>query len=227
MKVLVIGDVHTRWGRLNTIINKRRPDVVIQVGDFGYWPGEHYFNKRKWNRYWDPSFIKTPVPLYFCDGNHENHPKLIEATKDNNEIAPNVFYQKRGSVLVLGGIRILFMGGAFSIDKAWRVPGKDWFPEETISQTDVYNLPETDIDMVVSHTGPNEFIQGLDTIKEQGQYKDCSTDALTYILNKYEPKRWFFGHFHVFKQGSFGGCEWTAMDMLGPGRSGSWYEFII
>ncbi len=229
-KVLVIGDVHTRFGLMNQLISKKQNkiDAVLQLGDFGYWPDEFYLKSRSytgsdvWEKYWDPSFIKSPVPIYWVDGNHENHPALIADTAETNEVAPNCFYQKRGSVLTLGLTKILFIGGAFSIDKASRTPGKDWFPEETISQKDVYNLPDEKIDMVISHTGPNEFVKGLDSIKEQPHYKDPSTDALSVVLEKYKPRRWYFGHWHTYQKGFTNDCNWETLDYLGDYRQKSW-----
>ena len=38
---------------------------------------------------------------------------------------------------------VLFMGGADSIDKKYRKIGFDWFPEELITQKDIYELPDT------------------------------------------------------------------------------------
>jgi len=37
-KILITGDIHNDFGELNELINKKRPDLVICCGDFGYWP---------------------------------------------------------------------------------------------------------------------------------------------------------------------------------------------
>jgi len=65
---------------------------------------------------------------------------------------------KRGSVLKLPDKRnILFIGGALSIDKKQRTIGYDWFPQETISQKNIFELPDEKIDIVISHTAPKYF----------------------------------------------------------------------
>ncbi len=229
MKILVVGDVHTRWDLLNKIINKKKPDAVLQVGDFGYWPGETYRSinsmtgKSVEKKFWDPELIKTPVPLYFCDGNHENHWALEKDTKDNNEVAPNVFYQKRGSVVNINGVNILFMGGAASIDKQHRTLGKDWFPEEEISQKDIYNLPDQDVDVIISHAAPTKMVEELDSWKSfVTEFKDSSYSALDVVLEKYNPPLWLFGHFHQSQKGVINNTKWICLNMLGPGESGNW-----
>lgn len=217
MKTMVMGDVHGKFGGLNTFISKHNPDIILQAGDFGYWPKE--FNKtyldntgriRTWN-----SKIKNPrTEIYWCDGNHEDFDALNNRITD--ELWPNVFYQKRGSVRMLqDGRNVLFMGGAFSIDGKYRTPGYDWFPEdEKINQRDIMNLPDVDIDIVISHTAPNEFIINDDRIMER-EIKDASRDALSVVLDKYRPKFWWFGHFHHYQKGLFRDCKWTALGDLG------------
>ena len=39
MKVIVIGDVHGEFNKLNAFLNKpKNIDIILQCGDFGYWP---------------------------------------------------------------------------------------------------------------------------------------------------------------------------------------------
>ena len=55
------------------------------------------------------------------------------------------------------------MGGAESHDKEWRVGqeraggDKIWFAEERITEQDLRNLPDRQIDIIVSHAAPREF----------------------------------------------------------------------
>ena len=44
MKVLVVGDIHGDWGKLNSLLTVKRPDIVLQCGDFGWWPAEIFFH---------------------------------------------------------------------------------------------------------------------------------------------------------------------------------------
>jgi len=33
MKIMIVGDVHGEFGTLNTLINRRKPDMIIACGD--------------------------------------------------------------------------------------------------------------------------------------------------------------------------------------------------
>lgn len=193
--ILVVGDVHGRFSRLNSLINKKHPSIVLQVGDFGYWPNLRNRTKVR----------SGDAIVYFCDGNHEDHESLKNLK--NNEIYKNVFYMKRGSTIDLpDGRTVLFMGGAHSFDWRYREAGRDWFPElELVTEKDLENLPDKKIDIVISHTAPEEFFIGFPP-KE-----DPSRESLSYILKKYEPKLWFFGHFHMYDTGFDSGCKWVAL----------------
>jgi hypothetical protein len=207
--IIVMGDIHGRFEKVNTVVKSLPQDTtILQVGDFGWWPRFHNSirisadgRKIPWNQY---SLNTNGIKLYWCEGNHEDFESLPNLT--SNEVMPNVFYQKRGSILQLPDKRkVLFMGGAESIDMRHRVQGRDWFPEEMISYRDIDNLPDEKIDIIISHTAPLEFCLGL-------RYEDDpNRKVLSYLLEKYQPKRWYFGHFHFHKKGFDNGCHWTSL----------------
>jgi hypothetical protein len=73
-------------------------------------------------------------------------------------IAPNVIYQPRGSTFTdSDGTRFLFVGGAPSIDQAFRTPGKSWWPEETITEEEHERAMavEDRVHVLVTHDAPN------------------------------------------------------------------------
>jgi len=211
VKIIIVGDVHGDFAALNQMINKKRPDIVLACGDFGYWP----------------KFASsgTPKPgsgkIYFCDGNHEDHWSLRDLA--NREVWPNTFYMPRGSHLVLpDGRRVMFIGGAASVDREWRTEGVDWFKEELITEQQAFDLPDVPVDIVVSHTCPSQWV---DSVHSGGvEVRDPSTMALSHALNKYQPRQWYFGHWHCYKAGRqelFDGppCDWVALSHTrGEGR---------
>jgi len=225
MKIIVCGDTHGNWRYLNTLINTKNPDIILQCGDFGYWPSmeevpyEDHGYYRKKNKYKVCGMKNPNTKIYWCDGNHEEFSKLNEV-KDN-EICPNVFYMKRGSTLTLPDKRVvLFMGGGDSIDKNLRTPGYDWFPEELISQRDIYNLPDVKVDIIISHTCPTEFkVEG-----DSEKYNDPSRKALSVLLKKYRPSLWYFAHWHLFKEGFDEGTKWTCLNMAGETH---WWKYLL
>ena len=99
MKIAIVGDVHMHFKGLAYIVRTHSPDVILQCGDFGYWPKDNNYNI---------DYCKNgQTKIYFCDGNHEDHESLRSLT--SNEIHPNIYYQPRGSILKLGDYNILFM----------------------------------------------------------------------------------------------------------------------
>ena len=250
--IIVCGDQHGSWSHLNILINKKKPDIILQCGDLGFWPNMHNtrlidtgkkewveghadsagrlhipgYSRRQITAKWDQYGIKNhTTKIYWCDGNHEDHDAIDNIVKSNKlEIMPNVFYQPRASYMKLPDERVvLFMGGADSIDKKWRIQGHDWFPQELISYRDMDNLPECKIDIVISHTCPEECMYFMkDHIKND--YKDPSRSALSYVLEKYKPSLWYFGHFHFEKKFQYKDTVFHMLDMAGPGRS--WWVWL-
>lgn len=199
--IYVMGDFHAHYWPVQELLKKSKSyvEMILQCGDFGYFP--NFYNVPKLQTY--------GIPLYFCDGNHEDFRELKKL--ENNEVYENIFYQKRGSVLTLpDGRNVLFFGGARSIDKDLRTPGIDWFPDEEITQRDIIDLPiNVEIDVVISHTCPIEFDLGID----ESRFPDPSRLALSVILEEFKPRFWYFGHFHKYARGIFNHCQWTALDM--------------
>jgi len=227
-KIMVMGDIHGSWGHVNILINKKYDEIasILQCGDFGYWPNFHDKTEITplGHRYtFDNYGLKNKdIPIYFCDGNHENHPALLKGDKILED--KNIHYMKRGTTLTLeDGQVVLFMGGAKSIDKKFRLAGHDWFPEESITEKELYSLPDVKVDIVISHTCPKKFNITYDRIGF-GDFKDENRDKLDYVLMKYKPRLWAFGHFHKHQTGLAKGCQWTALDMAGS--SGKWWIWL-
>jgi|LSQX01.2.fsa_nt_gb Icc-related predicted phosphoesterase len=220
MSIIIAGDFHGKFGPVNTLIAKYKPSIILQCGDFGWWPRFHgqeykigYMKTAIWNQY---SLNNKDTKIFWCPGNHEDWESLNGITKNNNEVMPNVFYLERGHIIELPDHRkILFIGGALSIDRDNRIersPYFGWFHEETISQIDIETLPDENIDIIISHTAPNEFIIKNGNLNYP---HDPSRDALSYVLKKYQPKLWYFGHMHKFQTGKFNDCEWTCLSAVG------------
>jgi hypothetical protein len=231
-QVIVMGDLHGVWSQANHLINQKKPQIVLQCGDFGYWPKwdntttivvEDNFDGQKLKPFNQYGIKPEDARIYWCDGNHEDHESL-KKIRDAGifEIQPNVFYQPRGSTLELpDGRVVLFMGGADSVDKRERTPGRDWFPEETIKSKDLDNLPNYAVDIIISHTAPKEFYKklmttrNLETYNWEDKFNDPSREALSYILHKYKPSLWYFAHFHIFGRGYYENTRWCCLNMAG------------
>jgi Icc-related predicted phosphoesterase len=218
--IIIMGDIHGQFKLVNHVIETLPLDsIILQVGDFGWWPRFH--NKIRLSSdgrqiAWDQYSLNTKgIKLFWCDGNHEDFEHL--ETIKTNEVMKNVFYMKRGSILQLpDGRKVLFMGGGNSIDMRYRIQGLTWFPQENISHKDIRNLPDEKIDIIISHTAPLEFNIGR-------RYEDDpNRRVLSHLLERYQPRLWYFGHFHFYQRGIYKNCRWTALaDTYSDEK---WYE---
>ena len=227
MKLMCVGDLHGDWPKLNSLITEKKADIILQTGDFGWWPKMEvtkpvlYGQQKKWLL---KGIKRGNSSIYWCDGNHEEHPLLVQ-DGEIHEMYEGVYHGSRGSTLTLPDGRIvLFAGGASSIDEKLRTPGHDWFPEETIKNKDLDIMLKHDkIDIVISHTCPTSFIHRL----KKGNFakvNDPSCIALEYVLEKYKPSLWYFGHWHLNVTGFDKGCQWMCLDY--PGHGGRWWTWV-
>lgn len=210
MKIAIVGDIHGHMDALNSIVALERekgeePQAIIQCGDFGVW-------NHNWNGGVKVDF--DHIPVYFCRGNHEEHNALDTLPQDkieslamlHPENSKNIFHCPFGSVLTIEGWNFLFVGGADSIDKAFREENITWWKQETISEAQMEafrakELPK--IDFVISHTCPSMVLEDERFQKLfDGEYltaknADPSCDYLQEVYERVKPSgAWFFGHWH-------------------------------
>lgn len=235
-KIMAVGDLHCEFGMLNALISRRRPDIVLQCGDFGWWPHMH-------GKFWDPESLKVhdqycikagAAKIYWCDGNHENHDDIAERLEWDRSgeytfAGENTYYMPRGTVLTLPDERnVVFFGGAESIDKMHRREGVSWWRQEVPNQAD-YNFLEDNlerlgikkIDIMITHTAPSSVTEELGYFSG-AKVLDPTVKFLEHVLEKYQPRNWYFGHFHTSKQGKTKGCNWTALHMAHKFHAGWW-----
>jgi predicted phosphodiesterase len=156
--ITLIGDIHGDFLALMKIVrNQRRASAIIQVGDFGYWPG---FQSR---------YVPPLYPVYFLDGNHDDVGALVgESPYEWDkpvELWPNAIYVPRGTVLEVEKTHVLCLGGAKSVDRKYRPKEHGtnaWFEEEVIRESDavraVTNSIGKKIDLMVTHTPPKWMV---------------------------------------------------------------------
>ncbi|MCF0156762.1 MAG: metallophosphatase, partial [Veillonella sp.] len=94
-------------------------------------------------------------------------------------------------------------GGATSVDKAHRVEGESWWPQENASPEEMQEGIDTlakhnwQVDYVVTHTAPKQFLNAFYKYMSFKQEVPCPTqDYLTELADKLDWDMWYFGHFH-------------------------------
>jgi len=225
MKLLILGDIHGEWRSANKLIKraiKRYPDItaIIQLGDLG----DHWVKGRYRYSRWNVEQA-TNLPVHWLDGNHDNHAELLQ-----NGMTPNPYliYQPRGSVLKIDGYRMMFMGGATSPDKDWRIAamnkghGPIWWPEESITRAQFDAAMQVDgpINAIFSHERPDCFHTSFaDNPINVGK---SDRIALEGIWEHFRPPFWFFGHYHKPEDGVHEGTRWVQCPVVEPTSMPRW-----
>lgn len=174
---------------------KSRKDYLIILGDAGIlWYRDHPFISE---------YEELGVTVIYLDGNHENFPMIYECPVEYkwgaklHRISENIYHVCRGEILDINGLSFLCVGGARSIDKAYRKPGKSWWEEENITEEDVDNALANlekhngEVDYVLSHCCPEHIHSN-----KFGFHGDINTLYLEHIYEKVKFKKWLFGHYH-------------------------------
>ena len=157
MKLLLAGDTHgnlphVRYVLEQALISGAR--TVVQVGDFGYWP-----HKAPFHEHVDRLASRVEIRWMWLDGNHENFDALEHAV-DVDADAPQqmgdaLWYLPRASTWEEDGCRLMALGGAYSIDKAYRLEGLSWWPQELITRQQVDRaLDRGRVDVLLTHDAP-------------------------------------------------------------------------
>jgi hypothetical protein len=160
-------------------------------------------------------YEKKPWITLFVDGNHENFDILDNLPVTEkwggkvHEITPYCYHLMRGEVYDIEGVKILALGGAHSVDKAYRKPGVSWWPQEELSEADVANAKanlakhNNEVDFVVSHACPQHVLSFFESQLPpwdaswwgpKGEDKTCK--RLSDATKDAKYKAWYFGHYH-------------------------------
>ena len=202
------GDTHGNQARFDYLKNYgedkwTKDDYLIICGDFGY-----LFR----NVEYEQAFLnmlerEKPYTICFCDGNHENFPLIYSYPVEKfmggrvHRIRKNVVHLMRGELYEIDGKKIFTFGGGYSRDRATRVLGLSYWPQELPSNDDYRQATKTleecgyKVDYIVSHTAPSEVVRKMD------RYTDIHEEELNgffdWVMCETTFKKWFFGHWHT------------------------------
>lgn len=212
MRILFGGDTHGNTPAIEKLARQARQDncdCVFILGDFGYW--EHTSEGRAWlykvNRVMNR---ELGMPLYWIDGNHENHTLLrekhVKGRDEMIEIYPKVIYVPRGHSWEWDEVKFTALGGAYSVDVGSRIEGRDWWPEEMITYSEAKRaVDKGKTDVLLTHDCPLEVPLGSVI---PGFYKvDMNTASnrglISSVVDEVQPKVILHGHYHSSYVGTY------------------------
>ena len=119
-----------------------------------------------------------------------------------------------------GEFRFFFIRGAYSIDKAMRIPGRSWWHNEELDWEQGYKLipifQSEKPEIVLSHDCPQEVFMHLiydAPYKMPGNYSTSRTSALLQnCFEAHKPKLWIFGHHHKQWRKQIKGTTFICLD---------------
>lgn len=223
---LVTGDTHgdmSRFANIDTNMYPPGETGIIILGDFGV---NFFLNKTDRNK--KRNLTATGFHFYAVRGNHEQRPELIqgmESVLDHDVVGevwrepefPNISYFKDGEEYVIDGHSVLVIGGAYSVDKWYRLMRAGctedmdndyiarragWFHGEQLTPGEMADIMTRckgrKYDFILTHTCPlpweptDLFLGGIDQSqvdKSMEKWLDAVNDACSW-------KVWLFGHYH-------------------------------
>jgi 3-oxoacid CoA-transferase subunit A len=212
--IYLTGDTHRDFARVEDFCKKAntaKDDTLIILGDAGI----NYFGGEK-DRAVKSLLAELPVTLFCIHGNHEQRPETLgyEETEWHGGTVywepefPSLLFAKDGEVYEIAGKRCIVIGGAYSVDKLYRIARNwGWWPDEQPSaetKERVERRLESEnwkMDVVLSHTCPLKyeptevFLKGI----PQGGVDKSAEKWLDGIEDRLDYRDWYCGHYHTSK----------------------------
>ena len=206
--MLLVGDIHGHLDSFRRKMKKYRKefpnDTVVQVGDLGIG-----FTKSQ--------SAVLPEHCKFVRGNHDN-PAVCR-------LHPN-YLGDFGSAEI-DGHSVFFVSGAWSIDRALRIEGVDWWPEEELTIAELNTALDAYIEakpeIMITHDAPHpasHYLLNRFALQSQAWYKESSVNptrtgqALSAMFEAYQPKLWAFGHWHTDWEKQIGNTRFLCINEL-------------
>lgn len=188
-------------------------DTIVHVGDFGYNFGNEYLDRMQ------KLLKELDMYLYFVDGNHENFHILYTYALDDDGTRPlrdRIIHLPRGHRWKWNDETWLALGGAVSVDKDWRVPFKEWWPEETISFGDVLVAVQGgEVDYMITHDCPSGVLITSIIDNPYGfpahslRDAEAHRDTLRSVVDEVKPKLLVHGHYHQYYKDKLVGDDYV------------------
>ena len=213
--VYLTGDTHGDFRRVAVFCDIQETttdDILVILGDAGI-----NYQKQEYAAYLKKEICQLPITLLCVHGNHEARPQTIASYHEMawnggtvmvEDEYPNILFAIDGEVYDLDGRKALVIGGAFSVDKEYRLmTGHRWFADEQPSPEIKARVEQrirelgNRIELVLSHTCPFHYepTEMYLTVIDQNVIDTSTEEWLDKIEDDLDYDAWFCGHWHTNK----------------------------
>lgn len=211
--VRIVGDIHGNFneyyfytlgvGRTRHNGDTAPPDFSVQVGDFGigfYTPYWHE-SVRDWMN-------KNPGHR-FIRGNHDD-PSMCKTMPG---------YIADGTI----ENDVMYVGGAWSIDHAYRTEGVDWWRDEELSYEELDKIFDLYVKhkprVMITHDCPEHVSYEMFLSKGLGMLnvpsiRTRTASAFQAMWEEHQPEEWYFGHWHHTRNMILDGTKFQCLGEL-------------
>lgn len=233
--IYLIGDIHGNLNYLNYIIKNKKLSncIIIQVGDFGVgFVSDNAQEKMLLDL--NEKLKSNNITMLAIRGNHDCKKYFL-----GNHIYSNLKLLEDYTTMDINGEQFLFVGGAISIDRNYRISEEKkygkvgyWSDEVFVLDKDKLAKIELDIiDVLVTHSTTMEVRKDMENHKILKPYmvnqfisiyndfslqddldEECNN---IQILKDMLPnvKHHYFGHYHSSFETTIDGCEYVLLDI--------------
>lgn len=200
----------------NNFLNEPNETAIIILGDssLNFWLNKTDIKNKM-------RIAEYGVKIYCVRGNHEERPENLNypIVYDENvkgevylDLTSNsIRYFKDGGEYNINGYSVLTIGGAYSVDKYYRLNRaaqlgqsfSGWFASEQLTEEEKYdileNVKDKKYDFVFTHTCPisweptDLFLAGID----QSKVDKSTEEWLEQVKDSINWGVWCFGHYHA------------------------------
>lgn len=203
-KTRFIGDVHGKYKQYKRILKEANAEGIqtIQVGDMGV----------GFKRYLYGEDVFYPNPPYdvMVKGDH----KFIRGNHDNPEVC------RKHTQWISDGATIndvMFVGGALSIDAAYRTEGYTWWRDEELTYDELDQIflkyQEFKPRVMITHECPEEVACRLSNVHKL-DIPSVTRQAFDNYLADHQPEIWVFGHWHTSFDQEWKGTRFICLNEL-------------
>ena len=207
------GDIHGNANRIAYFARRMElteDDVIVILGDVG---ANYYLGRR--DEIVKSAMDKIKATIFCIHGNHEARPHTIKTYKtktwNGGEVwyedkHPNLLFAKDGEIYNIEGLSHLVIGGAYSVDKFYRLSrGYAWWEDEQPSEETKRRVEQQiqgrHFDVVLTHTCPFSYepVEAFLPCVDQSTVDDSTEKWLDEIEVATDYGVWLCGHWHINK----------------------------